>query len=230
MEKRTRPRYGVVWDFDDVIFDTARFKRRIAAALAREGYARSEVLRTVAIAKDKNGYSPAIHGRLLASGVPDAKRIEALIWRLLRAEGRRFLWPDAKRLLGILHARHVPMYLLSAGNPAFQKTKIENCGLKRCFKKVEYVPITALDSAGKTKVRVVKKFLKDHSLTLRLAPSTWLRINQGKLLFLDDRPKNIAAIARELSFKGRVTPVLIRRPQTKLTLALLRKAAPEAGF
>lgn len=212
--ERTKVRYGVVWDFDDVLFDTARFKAAIASMLKDEGYARGEVLRTFAVAKDTRGYSPDIHAKMLAAGPREAKRVAALIRRHLRSHGESLLWPDAKRLLRALRARKVPMYLLSAGNPEFQRLKIDASGLRSYFKKRELVDITEPDGAGKTKVRVVKKFLADH------AP----------LLFLDDRPKNIAAIRNERAFRGRVTPILIDRSAAKLTLAFLRRATPQGDF
>lgn len=188
--------FGVVWDFDDVIFDTRRFKEAIGGMLARDGYSKDEVLRTVAIAKDRNGYNPTLHGRMLAPHDPrEARRIAAEVRALCRAKAGDFIARDAMRVLRALRAQKVPQYLLSAGTPSFQKIKIESSKLTPFFREVRIVSITEFDGAGDTKIRLMRHFLR----------------KTEPLFFIDDRPKNIAAIAGEASFIGRVFPVFLER-------------------
>src|SRR5687768_4579379 len=92
---------AMVFDWDDVVFNTAAFKKSMAGALSKRGIPRSVVLETVGIAKDGRGYNPRIHARMIKekSGQGHAREMEHMIWEACRALSKKLLFPDAVRLI-----------------------------------------------------------------------------------------------------------------------------------
>src|SRR6185369_10308089 len=112
---------GIVFDWDEVVFDTASFKERLSEALAAKGIPREAVRETVGIAKDAHGYNPAVHALMIAarsgSSVPAITRE---IWAACRLLAEALLFPDAVKLIREARRRNIPLYVLSAGQRRFQ--------------------------------------------------------------------------------------------------------------
>lgn len=221
---------AIVFDWDDVVFNTAAFKVGMANALARRGVSRDLVLETVGIAKDKRGYNPLVHARMIAgkksgsNAREDVSRMEKLIWRTCRLLSKKLLFPDAVRTIRSARKERIPLHVLSAGWRRFQETKIFGSGLRRLFGDIRIVDVTDLDAAATTKIKVLEGFARRHE----------------SIIFLDDRPKNISAVAKAPSLKGKVLPILVWRKAEKPPRGLavvrrlnwreIRKIAIHSGF
>lgn len=197
---------AIVFDWDEVVFNTPEFKASLAAALAKRGISRKVVLETVGIAKDARGYNPAVHAQMIAkragrghSASGSASAMQRDIWYACRLLAKKLLFPDAVRTIRAAHRAKVPLYVLSAGRRRFQQAKIDGSGLKPLFKEIRIVDVTDLDAAAETKIKVLESFARRH----------------GRLLFLDDRPKNIAAVRAAPNLQGKVLPVLVWRQKRK---------------
>jgi FMN phosphatase YigB (HAD superfamily) len=202
-------RVAIVFDWDDLVLDTAVIKNRIADSLAAKGVSRELVLKTAAIAKDAKGYHPKIHGRMIikeAGKVPGGvEGIARLVLKHHASGAKKLLFPDAVQTIRAAHKDGAPLYVLSAGHPITQNLKIGRSGLKRYFRKTHLVSVTGFDSAGATKAKVLLGIAKQH----------------GKAIFLDDRPKTIEEIKRTKALKDRVLPILVWRKKEKPPEGLL---------
>lgn len=196
---------AIVFDWDDVVFNTAAFKESLAAVLSKRGMPRKDVLGTVGIAKDAHGYNPAIHARMIVDRVGGNERgISRLIWSECRSSADKLIFPDALQTLRDIHRNKVPMRVLSAGRKRFQRTRIYGSKLAHFFRGIHIVDVTSPDAAVSTKINVLARLTKSYE----------------HIVFLDDRPKTIAGIYKDKDLQGKVLPILVWR----------KKGSPPGGL
>lgn len=177
-------------DFDNVIFNTPKFKHALIKAFKDGGMAIKDFERTYVAAKNGGPYSPARHLRLLIRGecINDARRVKAGIARLI-SDASPFVFRDAYTFF----ARHgrKNLQLISFGDPAFQKKKITGSRVKKYFAKI----IVTEGDKGKEIARVMRARVK---------------ARQNAVVFIDDSDVHI----REMRRIPGVITMQLRRKRT----------------
>lgn len=215
----------MVFDWDDVVFNTAAFKESMANALEEQGVPRRIVMKTFAIAKDAHGYDPAIHAGMIIEEVGGSRtKITRMIWADCRSLAEKLLFPDAVKSILDIHKAGIPLYVLSAGRRQFQKARIFGSGLTHAFQDIHIVDVTSPDAAVATKAKILARLTKKHE----------------NLIFLDDRHKTIRGIQKTKELKNKVLPILVWRNKkkpprglvavTRLSWQEIRKIAIHKGF
>lgn len=124
-------------DFDGVIFDAEKFKKTLARICRDHGISRKDFLHTYEALKKEGGvYTVVRHVRALAKhtgATMRKKELHAAIDRYM-SDLRQYVFKDALRFFDRMRAHE--LYLLSFGDPAFQKQKIHGSGVKYYFKRV----------------------------------------------------------------------------------------------
>ena len=134
MNTRTRDR-AIFLDFDHTLFDTDEFFHMdvrtsfrhlgLASASWEQGYARAW----------RAGYSLEGHAEEMyrQSGSPRALEDMKRILRESFMDLQRYLFPDVLPFLGAARERGVRLYLLSRGDPGWQRYKVAGSGIESYF-------------------------------------------------------------------------------------------------
>ena len=195
----------IVFDWDGVIFDTELFRKVVARALKRSGYADDLVTETFdAAAHGAPGYGALRHGRLLQrEKLHSAEEIARIIYTAINKHRGNFVFADARRMLVQLKREKCSIDILTSGDREFQEFKIVRSKLRRIFRDIHVVEWG--ERVGEAKVQVLDNLLKSHE----------------RLYFLDDRPQNVVAVHKASNLRGRVLPVLVWREKGKPPAGLL---------
>lgn len=141
----------VIIDFDDTLFNTHGLKEVLSAAAGRFGFSRGEFWFTYKQARDQ---SPGV---LNYTFVRHAEALHALhpafvAPQILQDEfenvmhNQKFVFSDAYPLLDFLKNQNKILILLSLGETAFQRKKVESSGLEHFFDRVEIVDTHKLNA------------------------------------------------------------------------------------
>ncbi|TAK97038.1 hypothetical protein EPO05_00315 [Patescibacteria group bacterium] len=126
-------------DFDDVLFNTAKFIQDFKRVFARYGvsaqlFNKSYVDYPIRRRGQKlKKYDPWVHFQKLQQAGIDSAPIENDI-RALLSDTRRYVFPEAKRFLKTLGKQNI--MVVSYGETKFQHFKIQNSGIAELTKKV----------------------------------------------------------------------------------------------
>lgn len=124
----------IILDFDYTLFDTARFKDALVAALEKCGPTREEVLQSYSDVVNRPGkgydYDPDVQLELLSARLtcPTAE-VRADLDAVARRAGD-FVYLGATDFLKSLRARGHRLVLLTLGNDVWQRLKVRNSGLE----------------------------------------------------------------------------------------------------
>ncbi len=142
-------------DFDDVIFNTDRFKDGRIAIFKKHGIDKKTVLKTYGELKAAGErYTISKHIRAVArkKRIASESGLDASFKRFM-CNLTHYVFPDAHAFLG--HYQKESLYLLSFGDRVFQSQKIEKSGVKKYFKRIIITQgdkgseIRAIRAAGK---------------------------------------------------------------------------------
>lgn len=162
-------------DFDNVIFDTRKFKRSLMRAFRDGGVSARDFTRTYEEAKNGRPYSPARHLQLLAREgcVADMRRVKTSVIRAT-TDTSPFVFRDAHAFF----ARHgkKDLRLLSFGDPAFQKKKISGSGIKKYFSAV----IVTKGDKGKEIEKVMRTRVKTRQSAVVLIDDSDVHIREAR--------------------------------------------------
>lgn len=133
---------NLVFDFDDTLFDTARFKKEIQNIFTKRKIKANLFEKTYQLSKrDKNYWQPKRQLDLLAKNLDSIKKRKILneINSLFR-KSKKFLFSDTipflRKLTTESKKSKLKMILMTYGNPAVQKIKIKNCCFNKFFHKI----------------------------------------------------------------------------------------------
>jgi|GEM_PF-2474156 len=183
----------LIFDWDDVLFNTAEFKNDFTDGLEALDVSAAVVFETYQAAKQlEGGYSFDGHASLLIASYPEqAAKIRAVFDRSLsRVPG--FVFTDAKQLVIAAGLKGAALGVLSAGNEAFQAEKIRRSGLELQFNFTRIVPA---EEAGRHKAKIIAELLPQYE----------------KVVFFEDTLDNLSAAAAILGEDPRLFYVYINR-------------------
>lgn len=132
----------IIFDFDDTLFETAKFKSEIQKIFAKYGIAADLFEKTYQLSKnDKNYWQPKKQLDLLTKGITPIKKRRILDEiNLLFKKSKDFLYSDTILVLRKLsfgcRKHNLKVILLTYGNPVVQRAKIKNCRLAKFFDKI----------------------------------------------------------------------------------------------
>lgn len=130
----------IILDFDYTLFDANVFKQATIDKLADLDITKYIYYQTYEQIRNKpdDEYLPLEHCKLMGqlSGV-NFKKIQNKYDEVI-SNSRQFLYPDVIEFLDKLTKQKIPLYLLTFGNPIFQKQKVEASGIAHYFKKTIY--------------------------------------------------------------------------------------------
>lgn len=183
----------LLFDWDDVLFNTADFKNDFTDSLEELDISRIAVFETYEASKQmEGGHSFENHASLLIAAYPDqAEKIRAVFARTMsRVPG--FVYSDAKQFIIAAGLKGAALGVLSAGNEQFQKEKIERSGLYTQFNFITVVPYA---NAGERKAQEIVKLAEQYE----------------KIVFFEDSVDNLHTVESVLSEAGRVFYVYVNR-------------------
>lgn len=122
-------------DFDNVVFNTSKFKRALVEILKKSGVTAKDFSDTYEQAKNGGGYSFARHVRLLSKKnlIRNVKNVRQAFDRSM-TDLASLVFRDA--YMFFMRHEKEELYLLSYGDPAFQKKKIAGSRVGKYFKRV----------------------------------------------------------------------------------------------
>jgi len=133
---------NIIFDLDDTLFETARFRREISHIFAKNGVSGYLFQKTYQLSKGgKDYWRPQKQLKLLAKKLPSIKKKKILDQvDFLFRRSKDFLFPDVvqffKKLIAKRQKHNFKTILITYGNPAVQKLKIQNCCLNKFFDRI----------------------------------------------------------------------------------------------
>ena len=170
----------VIIDFDGVLFDDVRFKKKYESLFQRAGISGETYEKTYQQTKKKGYYDPRIHIRLALGSGQGASVMEKNLFSQIKKfldQSFRFIYGDVKKFLAFLKEEGINAVLLSTGDAVFQKHKIAKSGIHDFFDEVVIIP-----HASK---------IADVDLILR-------KIKPMSAIFIDDKKEVVEAIKNSL--------------------------------
>lgn len=126
-------------DFDDAMFNTKDFKEGLINVFCKNGVSKEDFLKTYKDYPTLSGkvlqkYDPYKQIKLLEKNLGiNGKKIKSDMDNFL-ASCEKYLFSDVKFFLKNIDKKN--LYLISYGHTGFQDKKIDNCDIKKYFKKV----------------------------------------------------------------------------------------------
>lgn len=205
----------VVWDFDNTLFDTARFKEDVQRAFGEWGIsptrfekAYSEI---VAVRSGGYGYDPEEHLNRLSRRLGRATR-ESIRRHLdlLVADAASYLFPGAVDLVSRLSVKGFRQVLLTLGNQAWQERKVSASGLEQLMDEVlaveEDKPLAVGALSGRDDLLVINDNSQEMVGLMQAAPTARFILVDGPRAGLIDtglRPVDgISGIGRAIRELG----------------------------
>lgn len=108
-------------DFDRVLFDTDRFNEEMKEATGLHHVDED-------VYDEKGNYSPDKHAE--AAGIDPEK-----IYSFVENNAEKYVYPDVRKLEKLDHE----IWIVTRGEERFQRSKIENSGIKSLFEKIVVV-------------------------------------------------------------------------------------------
>lgn len=145
----------IIWDFDDTLFHTARFKADRKKALISVGVSADDFDETYTLSRLTNGehaYTTEKHvAALQAKGYPK-KQVEAAF---LQVETKldTYVLPHAQHVLAQCRTLGAEQYLLSLGSSEFQHLKVAQAKIAEYFSQIYYEQISKEDAIS----RIIKE-------------------------------------------------------------------------
>ncbi len=172
-------RKEVILDFDYTLFDAAKFKLALAAALRIHGVRRGVFFETYkrAVHRRSGGYNYSLERHVsLLHGLISTLSITTALRDLNRVvtNSHRYLYPDTKHFLRQLKRHGFRTILVTHGNPRFQQRKLEGSSISSLFDKIVL----------SNQIKVV---------TLRRLAHKF-----DEVFFVSDHPKELAPVRRQL--------------------------------
>jgi len=180
-------------DFDDVIFNTDLFKKRLSKIFCKNGISKKEFENSYRqFKKQKILYSPTKHIKLLIKDKNCGHILYSDILKFLK-DLKLYIFKDAKEFLSNCPKNN--LYLLSYGDLKFQKQKIKGAGISKYFKRVIIT--------NKSKIEIIKKIAKRDRFS-----------KLERIIFIDDKSQNIEEVKRK-----NIITIQLMRSADKSTLS-----------
>lgn len=161
-------------DFDNVMFDTEKFKSDLAKIFLKNGISKKEFADSYLSFKTaRKAYEPREHIKILTGGDDDKARRLFLYFKNLMKNLEKYVFQDAIEFLKS-HSKKI-LYLISYGNKKFQKEKINKSGIAPYFKNI-------IITRG-NKAKEIRKIIKSDKFK-----------KNETVIFIDDKPKHIKEI------------------------------------
>lgn len=182
-------------DFDDVIFNTGKFKKELVRIFLNNGVA-NDVFEKYYYdypIRQKNGklkkYDPREHIRRIKESIriPTADLEKAL--DKLTGDTREYVFRDVEDFLKNFNKND--SYLVSYAKTGFQESKIKNAGIEKYFKKMVIV--------DELKSSAIRELFKKDKIK-----------KEEKLYFLDDRIEQIESVKKKYPF---IATIFVRRKE-----------------
>lgn len=183
----------LLFDWDDVLFNTAEFKNEFTDGLEEAGISPIIVFETYQAAKQlEGGYSFNGHASLLIASFPElTEKIRAVFDRAMsRVPG--FMFTDAKQLVITAGLKGAALGVLTAGNEQFQAEKIKRSGIEHQFNFIQIVPA---DKAGEAKAKIIAEKAGEYE----------------RIVFFEDSIDNLNDVARLVEGGDRLSFVYVNR-------------------
>lgn len=182
-------------DFDDVIFNTGKFKKELTKVFLNNGIAKDvfEKYYYDYPVRQKNGklkkYDPLKHIERIKKNmkIPAADLKKAL--DKFTGDTKKYVFRDAEIFLKSFNKND--LYLVSYARTKFQENKIKNSGISKYFKKM--VIIDELKSSA------IKEFFRKDKIK-----------KEEGLYFLDDRVEQIESVKKKYPF---IVTILVKRKE-----------------
>ncbi len=131
----------VILDFDYTIFDAKKFKLALAKSLGKFGVSVSFFLKSypLAVKKSRGQYNYIYRKHIQLIKQKNPRLPEILAREALESvihKSNRYLYRDTLSFLQDLNERDFKLILVTHGNQAFQKQKLQHSGLKNYFANV----------------------------------------------------------------------------------------------
>jgi FMN phosphatase YigB (HAD superfamily) len=179
-------------DFDDVIFNTKKFKQDLAGIFSAHGISREEYENSYFDPNNRN--TIRMHNmedqiqRLKKSRFFDEKSLRKALNNFMQ-DSSSYVFEDVVPFVG-LHEND-KLSVLSFGNKVFQEKKVKSSKIQN------YIPDIVI--TGKTKAEALADIFKENNNLLK-----------EKVLFLDDRAEQISEVKKMFPD---VATILIKRPE-----------------
>lgn len=184
----------IIFDFDDTLFETVRFKREIENIFLRYKVPKSLFLKTYDLSrKEKEAWQPERQISILRQKLPWLKRkvILSQINSLFK-KAKKFIFPDVVPFLRKLRAQarkqNLKIILITFGQIEVQESKIKNSKIRRFFDRI-------IMATSPTKEREIAKLLRQEK--------------NKTVIFIEDRGQVIDAVKKT---SPQVVSILMARP------------------
>lgn len=181
-------------DFDDVIFNTKKFKRDLIRVFLRNGVTRQEFDNSYYTFQKRaqewgQYYDPKKQIKVLKKKFYiDQKKLEKDIDELM-SDLSAYVFPDVYNFISYFPKRD--LFLITYGHVRHQLKKIRRCGINKCFREILI--------AKRNKIDVIIETCKEHNFK-----------EKEEIIFIDDRPEQLE---RAEGIKRNITTFRICRPE-----------------
>lgn len=160
--KKKKSTIPICFDLDHTLLDTLQIRKDIYSLARPYGVHTTQLIQAYASAVG-NRFTPRKFVVRLGLAKPDQTELLKKISILLGSTRRFYVYPGIPNLLSRL-AKRTPLYLVTHGDPYYQRVKLQQSGLAHYFSRVLVTPDI-------TKEKILRKLLnKTH----------------GKILMIDD--------------------------------------------
>ena len=131
----------LIIDFDGTMFDTEAFRIETASLFKRMGYNEEQIQLTYQAECLSYLYSPFGQLKRLQLIKASNQNLAEARFKNLYENSYKYVFPDTIQFLKDMKFKEYELILLTLGDVAFQKAKVENSSLGRFFDKILYCDI-----------------------------------------------------------------------------------------